>query len=205
VASPSPTGTRDKLLDAAEAQIHRQGYAATSIDRVIEEVGVTKGAFFYHFKTKQDLARALIDRFAARDREMLESSLERAEKLSDDPLQQLLIFVGLLVEVAEMLDAEPHPGCLFATYCFEAGLFDDATKGVIVDAMLDWRRRVADKLRAVVEQKPPRREVDVDSLADMVTVLFEGAFVVARTLPGRQVFSAQLRHYRSYLQLLFEG
>jgi hypothetical protein len=46
--------------------------------------------------------------------------------------------------------------------------------------------------------------VDVDSLADQITVLFEGSFVLARTFEGRGVFAAQLRHYRSYLQLLFE-
>ena len=196
--------TRTRLLDAAETLMGRRGFAATSIDQIIAEVGVTKGTFFYHFPTKHDLARALIDRFAEADQAILRSKMESAEKLSDDPLQQLLIFIGLMLEVAEHFDGTAQPGCLYATYCFEAGLFEQDTKRVIAEAMLSWRAALAEKLRAAVAAHPPRREFDVESLADMLTVLFEGAFVLARTLPGTNVFGDQLRHYRTYLQLLFE-
>lgn len=197
--------TREKLLKASEELINRRGFAGTSIDQIIGETGVTKGTFFYHFKTKQDLARALIQRYAAADQELLQGSIERAEKLSPDPAQQLLIFVGLLLETAEELDDRSEPGCLFATYCFEKGLFDDDTYGVISDAMLSWRQVVGDKLRAAAEKRPPRADVDLDALADMVVVIFEGAFVLSRSVKGPGVFSAQLRHYRTYLQLLFDA
>jgi len=156
------------------------------------------------FSTEQLYSQAL-ERYAAADQELMRSSIERAEKLSPDPVQQLLIFVGLLLETAEELDKTSQPGCLFATYCFEKGLFDDDTYGVISDAMLSWRRVVGDKLRAAAEKRPPRADVDLDALADMVVVIFEGAFVVSRSLKGPGVFSAQLRHYRSYLQLLFDA
>ena len=74
---------------------------------------------------------------------------------------------------------------------------------VIAAAIAQWREVVGDKLRAVAAVHPPAREVDFDSLADMLTALFEGAFVLARSAPGRRVFADQLRHYRTYLQLLF--
>ena len=202
--SPSTrTDTRDRLLDAAEQMINRHGFAATSIDRIIAAVDVTKGTFFYHFKSKADLARALIERFAAKDREVLMSSLERAERLSEDPVQQVLIFAGLMLEVAEQVDAAPQPGCLFATYCYESGLFDSGTNQVIADALLQWRRLVGAKLRAAAEAQPPVVPVDMDSLADMITVVFEGAFVSARTLGGKTTVADQVRHFRNYLQLLF--
>ena len=205
-AMPAPRApTRERLLDAAHESINRRGFAATSVEDIIEGAGVTKGTFFYHFKTKADLARALIDRFAEADRAVLSASMGRAEKLSDDPLQQLLIFVGLVIEVAEQLDETPHPGCLFASYCYEGGLFDDDTRGVIEGAILSWRSAIGDKLRAAAAAHPPQAEVDVSSLADMLTVLFEGAFVVARSTSAPNVFANQLRHYRSYLQLLFGG
>lgn len=200
----SPNPTREKLLAAAESLVYEQGFAATSIDKVIERVGMTKGTFFYHFKSKNDLALALIQRYAASDLRLLHDNMARAEKLSDDPLQQVLIFTGLLLEVAETLDNNPQPGCLFATFCFESGLFDDATHTVIQQAMLSWRRVLADKLRAAAERHPPRTDLDVDSLADMATVIFEGSFVVARCLKGPKHFHDQLRHYRDYLRLLFD-
>ena len=197
--------TQDRLLDAAQEIVNQQGFAATSVDKIIERAGVTKGTFFYHFKTKNDLARALIDRYAAGDQEMLRSSMDRAEKLSNDPLQQVLIFVGLILEVAEELDASPYPGCLFATYCYESGLFDEETNRVIADAMLNWRGVLGEKLRAVAERHPPKIEVDLDNLADLLTVVFEGAFVMSRSVGGRNVFVDQIRLYRTYLELLFEA
>ncbi|MGD8608730.1 MAG: TetR/AcrR family transcriptional regulator [Myxococcales bacterium] len=205
MSTKSGVPTREKLLEVSEALINQRGFAGTSIDQIIAETGVTKGTFFYHFKTKQDLARALIERFAAADQDLLRSSMERAEKLSPDPVQQVLIFMGLLLETAEALDETPQPGCLFATYCFEKGLFDDQTYDVISNAMLSWRKVLGEKLRAAADKAPPRADVDLDALADMVTVVFEGAFVVSRSLEGPGVFAAQLRNYRTFLQLLFDA
>ncbi len=195
--------TRARLLDAAEEMINTHGFAATSIDKVIEEVGVTKGSFFYHFKSKQALALALIQRFAEGDQALLRTNMERAEKLSDDPLQQLFIFIGLIIEVAEGLDETPNPGCLFATYCFESGLFKEETNQVISEAMAAWTVRIEGKLKVAKDKHGIRKDVDLNSLAEMVTVLFEGAYVLARTFPGRKTFSHQMRHYRNYVQLLF--
>ena len=96
---PTEAPTRERLLDAAQAGINERGFAGTSIDQIIERAGVTKGTFFYHFKSKNELARALIERFAAADRAVLGESMARAERLAEDPLQQLLIFVGLMIEV----------------------------------------------------------------------------------------------------------
>ena len=184
--------------------INRQGFAATSIDKIIERAGVTKGTFFYHFETKNALALALIDRFAAGDQEVLRTSMDRAEKLSNDPLQQVLIFVGLILEVAEELDGNPTPGCLFATYCFESGLFDDETNGVISSAMGNWKKMLGAKLRAAAEQYPMKMDVDLDDLANLLSVIFEGAFVMSR-IEGRGIFVDQLGHYKKYLELLFDA
>jgi TetR/AcrR family transcriptional repressor of nem operon len=201
----STVPTRDRLLNAAQEIINRQGFSATSIDQIIEKAGVTKGTFFYHFKTKNTLARALIDRFAAGDREVLMANMERAEKLSTDPLQQLLIFIGLLLELAEQLDTEPNPGCLFATYAYESGLFDEETNGVITDAILIWRDVLGAKLRKVAEKYPPKADVDLDDVADLLFVVFEGAYVMSRAISGRGAFVDQIRLYRTYVQLLFNA
>jgi hypothetical protein len=58
VAPPPKTGARHKLLDAAVLRIRRNGYAATTVDQLCADAGVTKGAFFLHFKSKDALAIA---------------------------------------------------------------------------------------------------------------------------------------------------
>jgi TetR/AcrR family transcriptional repressor of nem operon len=196
------TLTRERILDAAYALILERGYAGMSLDKVITQVGITKGAFFYHFKSKNDLAVALLQRFDAADKATLEASRARAEKLSRDPLQQLLIFIGLFEEMFEGL-SEPYPGCLYASYIYELQQFDAGTVQTIRDSFLGWRALLKDKFDAVVAQYQARLEVDTTSLADMFTVVIEGAFITSKALDEPQVVPAQLRHFRNYIELLF--
>lgn len=189
-------------MDAAEALTMEYGFAGSTVNEVIKRAGVTKGAFFHHFESKDDLGYALVQRYADLDRRHLESALERAERLTRDPLQQVLIFVGLLMEELEGSSDVPQ-GCLFASYCYQKGLFDDRTLEIGRIAMETWRDRVAEKLRAAADSYPPAQEVDLESLADMLMTIFEGAFVLSRTLDDTRLLAQQLDHYRRYLELLF--
>lgn len=202
--SRASASTRADILDAAERLILDRGFSGTSVGRISERAGVTKGAFFHHFDSKADLAHALMERFADADLDQLEENLGRAEGLSRDPLQQLLILVGLYQEKMERL-SEPYPGCLFASYLHEAEILEDETLAVPRDVMRTWRERILAKLRDAAEAHPPVHEVDLESLADMLTVVFEGAFVVSKTLEEADVVARQLDHYRTYLELLFSG
>ncbi|MEL6383774.1 MAG: TetR/AcrR family transcriptional regulator [Cyanobacteria bacterium J06626_18] len=110
--------TKQRILDAAHELVMGHGLSGTSIDRVLEKANITKGAFFYHFKTKADLAQALVQRYADRDAAHLEAQMGRAEKLSRDPLQQILILIGLFQEEVESLN-DPSGGCLIASYIYQ--------------------------------------------------------------------------------------
>jgi TetR/AcrR family transcriptional repressor of nem operon len=196
------SATRTRILDAAQELVLEQGFGGTSVDAVIGAAGTTKGGFFHHFPTKQDLACALVDRYVAEDMALLDSLFERAERLSRDPLQQLLLFVGLQEEAADELTGD-DPGCLYASFAYERELFDEVTREAIAKACLQWRERTRAKLDEVVAIYPPRLEVDLDSLADEGLALFEGAYVLSRALGEPQLLKGQLRHFRNYLELLF--
>jgi TetR/AcrR family transcriptional repressor of nem operon len=196
------TVTRERILSVTLDLVLGHGFNATSVDKVIERAGITKGTFFYHFKTKADLARALVERFAVDDEAYLVDFMARAEKLSRDPLQQLLIFVGLFEEMVAEL-TEPYPGCLYASFIYEAQLMEAGTLHVIDVAIRKWRDGVGAKLREIAAIYPPKIEVDLDSLADELTVVFEGAYIVSKTLNEPNVVARQLAHYKNYLELLF--
>jgi len=196
------TITRNKILDTAEALILDQGYSATSIDKLIDAVGVTKGAFFYHFDNKAALAYTLVERFAKADLALREEFRARAGKLSRDPLQQLLIFIGLYEELMEGFD-EPYPGCLFASYLYEADLFDDRTMQVIDDTYRDWRVTLGAMIDKAAETNPPKLPVDTADLADMFTGTIEGAFIMSKTLKEPKLVAAQVGLYRDFIELLF--
>ncbi len=59
--SPKALATREKILRAANDLFYLHGYNATGVDRIIAEAGGTKGSFFYHFKSKEELATAVLD------------------------------------------------------------------------------------------------------------------------------------------------
>lgn len=198
------TETRTRILDAAEELVLDHGFAGTTVEAILDRTGFTKGAFFHHFPSKDDLAHALVERYAELDAETLEEYMERAERLSRDPLQQILIFVGLFEESMDRL-TDPYPGCLFASYCYEAQLFDDRIHEVIREAFARWRIRLGEKLRSAIERHPPRLPVDPDDVADAFTVIIEGAFIVSKTMEEPRGVARQLRQYRNYLELLFDA
>ena len=180
--------------------ILQQGFAATSIDQIIERTGVTKCAF-YHLRARAITAHALVERYAAVDAEHLERTLDRAERLGD-PLQQVLIFVGLLQEEAGEL-TEPFAGCLYASYRYEAQLFDEHTFGVVRSGVQHWRDRFRGKLQAVIDQHRPRLPATAEELSGMILAVFEGSFILSRILVEPHYIAEQLGQYRKYLELLF--
>lgn len=195
-------GTRTRIMDAAEELVLQNGLAGTTVDAIVGKAGITKGTFFYHFDTKGDLARALVERYEAHDEDLMEQHMSEAERRSDDPLEQVLAFVALFEEQMEELTV-PYPGCLFASYCYQNQMFDEETAGIVEEGLLRWRRRLGSKLRDAVEMHRPRHEVDTEALADMLTAIFEGSFILSKTLSEPGAVARQLRQYRSYLRLLF--
>src|SRR5690606_5492461 len=107
--------TRERILDIAQDAVLHKGFAGTSIDEIIAEAGITKSGFFYHFKDKNDLAKALLQRYLDTEWVLFDELFKKADELSEDPLHSFLIFLKLF---AEMMGDLPngHPGCLAASY-----------------------------------------------------------------------------------------
>src|SRR5690606_23623973 len=130
--------TRDRLLAAASELVLKHGFAATSLEQILQRTGVTKGAFFHHFPSKDALALALVDRYLEEERRLEEATLKRAERLTSDPLQQVLIAIGLLEELFAGLES-PHPGCLVASYLYQNDLMTPEITARTRKAFLHWR------------------------------------------------------------------
>ena len=194
--------TRNKIMDVAQAMVLDVGLSGTSVEKVIEGAGVTKGTFFYHFKTKHDLAAALIERYADQDEHHFADAMLKAEQLARDPLQQLLIFVGLFIEMTEQLE-EPFPGCLYASYCYQSGAISSQSMAQVVRMMHFWREHLGEKVEAVIGQNPPRIPVEAHQVADHVLTTFEGAFILSKVMKEPKLASEQLVQCRNYLELLF--
>lgn len=193
--------TRDRILNAAEGLVLKQGFNATTLEAILGEAGASKGAFFHHFASKEALGNALVERYAEADAVVLERFMGEAEALSDDPAEQVVHFVRLYEEAAHEIPTA-QPGCLFVSFIYERGPESPRDEDVIVESIELWRDRILDKLELAAATRPRLSGVDLSSLADMVFSTFEGGFILARATDEPDHLRRQLAHLRHYLELL---
>jgi AcrR family transcriptional regulator len=197
------SGTRGRLLELAEAAVLEKGFAATSIEELIAAVGITKSGFFYHFRDKSDLAKALMLRYLERDRIILDEIFGRADELNEDPLHGFLVALKLFAEMLGELP-EAHPGCLAASFCYQDQLFNREIHDLNRSGVLAWRTRFRERLDRIAAVYPPKIEVDLDDLADLVAALVEGGIILSRITKDKDVLPRQVLLYRDFIRQVFQ-
>jgi TetR/AcrR family transcriptional repressor of nem operon len=195
--------TRERILAAAEPLVLQQGFAGTSIDDILRETGLTKGAFFHHFQGKGDLARALVERYVANDLSIFERFSAEAEAETHDPLEQTYVFLRRFEDFIERL-SEPLTGCLLAVYVYESVQFDPSIQKFIAESFRRWSALYEKKFAAVLALHRPRHPVSAQELADMIVALIEGGFIMSRSYNDPNFIARQSKQFRQYLELLFE-
>jgi AcrR family transcriptional regulator len=194
--------TREKILDFAYDAIVQKGFAATSIEELVEAAGITKSGFFYHFRDKNDMARQLFDRFLTEDESIIETLESRARELSDDPLQGLLIFLNLYAQMMDDMETL-HPGCMVASVTYQERLFDAEIIQMNTSYLLRMRERFSGWLHEIAAVHPPKTEVDLEGLADTLTTIVEGAIILSKALADPGLMGRQTRLFRNHVKLLF--
>ena len=195
--------TRERLLALAESAVLAKGFAATSIEELIAAAGISKSGFFYHFKDKGELAKAMILRYIEQDTRLLDDIFARADELNDDPLHGLLVALKLFAEMLANLP-ESHPGCLAASFCYQDQLFNQDIRDLNAGSVLRWRTQFRARLDAIAERYPPRRDIDLEALADMAASNVEGGLILGRVLKDPSIVSRQILLYRELIRATFE-
>ena len=194
----SPGETRDALMEAAFGLVRRQGLAATSVDEICAAAGVSKGAFFHHFKSKDELAAAAGYHWSAVTEPFFETAPYHAP---DDPLARVLGYIDLRGEMMAGEIAEFT--CFAGTMVQEAWATSPAVRAAAWDSM----SRHADALVADIEAAKAARGVELDArgLALHMVAVVQGAFILAKASGDAAVGAASTAHLRSYVELLFAG
>ncbi len=194
--------TRDRILEIAEAAVLAKGFAATSIEELIAAVGITKSGFFYHFRDKGELAKALLLRYLDRDRTLLDDMFRRADELNEDPLHGFLVGLKMFAEMMANLP-EVHPGCLAASFCYQDQLFNREIRELNANGLLAWRTRFRERLDQIATRYPQQQGVDLDALADMMSTLVEGGLILGRALNDKTILPRQVLLYRDFVRAVF--
>jgi AcrR family transcriptional regulator len=201
---PRRNETRERLLGLAEAAVLDKGFAATSIEELITGAGISKSGFFYHFRDKGALAKALIERYIERESALFDDLFRRAAELNEDPLHGFLVALKMLAEMMADLP-KGHPGCLVASFCYQDQLFNREVRELTAGGVRRWRAFFCDRLEAIAKRYPPRLAVDLEGLADMLSALVDGGIILSRTLKEKEALPRQILLYRDFVRAIFLG
>ncbi len=103
--------TREKLLETAQHLMLAKGYTATSVEEICEASKLTKGSFFHYFAGKEDLGKAVLDRYV---NGMLKAAQDAGFLKKSDPLQRVYGYVDFMIEISK--DPARRSGCLLGNF-----------------------------------------------------------------------------------------
>lgn len=201
---PARTATRERILAVAHDAIIAKGFDATSVEEIAAAVEISRAGFFYHFRDKNALARALIERQIVEEGAMLGEITARAAELSDDPLQQMLIIMRLMAERYVEVPGG-YAGCILAAATYQDRLFDAEVKAANRHAQLAWRDRFRGYFERIAAAYPPREPVDAADMADMLNAMIEGGMILARGMGDPQVLVRQVLLARAMVKAVYTG
>jgi TetR/AcrR family transcriptional regulator, transcriptional repressor for nem operon len=195
--SPQPEA-KTRLLDAAMHLIRAQGYSATTVDDICGEAGLTKGAFFHYFASKEDLAVAAAAHFAA----MAEGLFAAAPyRTLADPLDRVLGYIDFRTAI---LDGPiPEFTCLLGTMVQEAYATHPAIREACDVYIGAHAAEVAKDIEAARQRYAPEASWSAESLALYTQSVLQGAFVLAKAQNGHKVARQCMAHLRRYIATLF--
>ncbi|RUM93313.1 MAG: hypothetical protein DSZ28_08600 [Thiothrix sp.] len=175
-STPKALATREKILVAADTLFYLHGYNATGLDRIIREAGITKGNFYYHFKSKEALALAALERhFESNSIEMT----EHAMKHKPSPLKMLFAILDLLSHRQTMQYKEGHiRGCYFGNFTLEMSTESKAVRSKVQSIFERIREMFSDLLKRATEANEIVPDIHPDETSIMILSLMEGAILL---------------------------
>jgi TetR/AcrR family transcriptional regulator, transcriptional repressor for nem operon len=189
-----------KLLDAAVHVIRSKGYSAARVEDICAEAGLTKGAFFHHFASKEACAIAAAAHFAANADALFDAA---PYSLLPDPKARVLGYVEFRKAI---LQGElPQFTCLLGTMVQEAYETHPAIRAACDRYISEHAERLASDLAEAKARYAPAAAWTPESAALFSQAVLQGAFILAKAKHGPKVAADCLDHLRRYFERLFEG
>ncbi|MCC5876068.1 MAG: TetR/AcrR family transcriptional regulator [Candidatus Sumerlaeia bacterium] len=190
--------TKTKLLDAALRIIREKGYTATTIDDICRMAGVTKGGFFHHFKSKEDLALEAANHFHQMASALFESAPHNE---LEDPLDRLLGYLDFRISI--LSSDLPHCTCLLGTMVQEVHDTHPAIRRACDQFITYHANQLARDIELARQRHKPDAEWSAESLGLHMQAVVQGALLLAKARQDHEVAAESFRQLRRYLELLF--
>jgi TetR/AcrR family transcriptional regulator, transcriptional repressor for nem operon len=190
--------SKTKLLDATLRIVRAKGYNATRIEDICAEAGLTKGSFFHHFKSKEDLALAAVAHWDAHTTGFFAAAPYHGPT---DPLDRLLAYVDF--RKAALTGELPEFTCFAGTIVQEVYGTHPEIRAACEGNISGHAGTLEGDIREAMRKYGVRGEWTAKGLALHTQSVIQGAFILAKAKGSSAVAAQSLDHLRRYLELLF--
>jgi TetR/AcrR family transcriptional repressor of nem operon len=187
--------TRKLLLEAAFSEVYKSGFQGTDIDTIIRAAGVTKGALYHHFASKEALGYAIVDEVVT------EITLEKWVR----PLQNPEDPIGAIIAIIESTSLAPDDlrgGCPLNNLAQEMSPLDEGFRARLAKVFNDWLNAIAEALRVGQKRGLVRDDIDPDETAGFLIATYEGYISFTKSSQDPRMLESGKRNMARYLESL---
>ncbi|NOX43340.1 MAG: TetR/AcrR family transcriptional regulator [Gammaproteobacteria bacterium] len=185
---PRSSDKRERLVDSAKTLIHKQGFNQTSLADIAYDSGVPLGNVYYYFKTKEDIASAVISEHD----EGIKDLMRGFEETEPDPRKRLVLFLDFANEMREIA---AKYGCPVGSLCQELDKNRSALSDKI-DAVLIFQ------LEWVTEQFVQMGKPQANALGQKLIASLSGTNLLANALNDPHVVEVQIKQLKEWVVAL---
>lgn len=193
-----PEETRQKLVAAARALILERGFTGAGVDQICAAAGVTKGAFFHHFKSKDEIGRAALDDWAAFGMGIYASAKADPARY---PLDHVHKFIDIMIGF--MRESESPVTCVVGMMSQELALANPALRDVCSRYLGDWAEFARQLLEEAKAAQPPKLDFDADEVAWFLQSIWQGSMLISKTRQEPRIAIRNLERAKAHIDGLF--
>jgi TetR/AcrR family transcriptional repressor of nem operon len=200
VKQPRALETREKILRAAARLIALKGYHDAKLEEVLEAAQVTKGAFFHHFRDREDLGFAVLDWHMDQRRRLLDEIEQGLPSAApSDPLEQVFRRLDAIQEMVRRRDG-CKGGCIIGNMSTALSDCHDGFRQRLAACFDQMAQEFLPGLKTAARQAGASRQANAVELSKYIVTVIEGAIMQGRTLCDAKLLPGQLACLKEHLK-----
>ncbi|MCH8029777.1 MAG: TetR/AcrR family transcriptional regulator [Candidatus Dadabacteria bacterium] len=189
-------GNKAKLIEAATDLIHQKGYHTTTVDNILDKTGVKKSNFYYHFKSKEELALIALDsRIEQFEEEIINYTLLDG---SISPKSRLKRFYKKISDYHESLNCER--GCPFGNLAIEMSDVNEGFRSRLSVFFQNWESVLESCIAEGIKRGEFRSDIDPQHIASLLLCHLEGAIMMVKTYKTPEPLSSRIHSIMKLLE-----
>ncbi len=183
--------TRQRLLDAALQIIARNGFERATIDEIVREAGFSKGAFYVHFESKEDLFWEMLRQRIEARKEILRHAIDPSIGIAENQRRLLKAFFDAPA-------SEPLGVAVYYEFLAH-GMRNEMVRARLAEFYAGWHAFIIDALKLGRELKIVREDVDISLQASALMATYEGALIQSQLAPEHLRLSGRVNEFSELL------